>query len=190
MIDTVSQKFFEQKYSKDPDPWKFASSGYEQGRYNAIYSVLSHRRYSRAFEAGCSIGILTKQLAPLCDCLQAVDIAPTAVAFARKLCKHLPQVTVTCGTLPEAIPKGSFDLIVLSEICYYFTEAQLFELAGRLVNQVQSSGILLAAHWLGHSQDHILSGDRVHNILRSLGGLALEYEERQESFRLDCWRHV
>jgi hypothetical protein len=44
---------------------------------------------------------------------------------------------------------------------------------------------LLAVHWLGVSTDHVLSGDRVHEIMRSNPRFAVKAERRFPSFRLD-----
>jgi Nodulation protein S (NodS) len=59
----VSEASFEAKYRHSPDPWQFAASPYEQRRYAAILRSLSRARYSRAFEPGCSVGVLTAALA-------------------------------------------------------------------------------------------------------------------------------
>lgn len=191
--DTTSEAFFEAKYSAAADPWHFATSPYEQTRYTAIFNALQHRRYQRAFEPGCSVGLLTQRLATLCDRVDATDISPTAVEQAARRCAHLPNVHTTCGALPALIPHGSFDLIVFSEIGYYFDEPSLHDLAAQLVHRLTTGGTLLAAHWLGTSSDHLLSGDRVHEILKGLPHLALEQTERHESsehggFRLERFR--
>ncbi len=186
-INPVSQPFFEQKYQQQQDPWAFATSQYEQARYDAVVHALAHRRYRSAFEPGCSIGILTARLAAFCDQVHAVDISPTAVRHARKRCSGLPNVTIACGAAPRHIPAQSLDLIVLSEIGYYFDEQQLRTFAASLIQRLQPSGILLAAHWLGYSQDHILSGDQVHSVLGTLDGLTHEHAERHAGFRLDRW---
>jgi len=187
MTDTTSQEFFDRKYREHPDPWNFTSSSYEQGRYEAIYSAISRWHFRRAFEPGCSIGLLTERLALLCDSVEAIDISPTAVELARNRCRHLAQAHFAQGAIPDAIPPGSFDLIVLSEIGYYFTASHLLNLGNLLVSRLEKGGILLATHWLGHSEDHLLSGDSVHQILGSLGGLTHEQEQRHENFRLDRW---
>jgi hypothetical protein len=83
-----------------------------------------------------------------------------------------------------------FDLIVFSEIEYYFTETELGGLAESLVRQLEKRGTFLAVHWLGTSRDHVLSGDRVHEILHSLNGLRLIHEARYETFRLDRWERL
>ena len=186
--DTTSTKYFEAKYRKSADPWNFASSSYEGGRYEAMLAVLEKERYGRAFEPGCSVGVLTQRLAPLCDRVEAMDISPTAVAQAQARCKDLPNVTIRCGALPGDIPQGSFDLVVLSEIGYYFTEEQLTVLGRQLIERIRPSGTLLATHWLGHSKDHLLTGDRVHEIMEAMPGLAIERSERHTGFRLDRWK--
>jgi protein-L-isoaspartate O-methyltransferase len=185
--DTTSQIFFERKYRQEDDPWNFASSSYEKERYDAIFRALSHRRYDDAFEPGCSIGVLTARLASVCGHVQATDISPTAVQHAHKRCKDLPNVEITCEALPGLIPATSFDLVVLSEIGYYLKQDQLHALGTTLVERLREQGVLLAAHWLGKSEDHLLSGDCVHEVLQGLDGIVLERSERQPGFRLDRW---
>ena len=191
-VSATSREFFEQMYQAKDDPWSFASSAYELGRYDATMRALEPRRYRRAFEPGCAVGVLTARLATICDRVDAMDISPTAVEQTRARCKDLANVHTTCGSLPRFLPAGSFDLIVFSEVGYYFEEDALRTLAEELVGRICTSGVLLAVHWLGSSKDHILKGDRVHEILGSIGGLRLEYSERKADskaagFRLDRW---
>jgi SAM-dependent methyltransferase len=185
--NTTSQAFFEEKYRRSNDPWGFATNAYEQQRYVAILEAIRHRRYQHAFEPGCSIGVLTERLASFCDRVDAMDISPTSVAAAQQRTRHLANVQTTCGALPAFIPDGAFDLIVFSEIGYYFTEDALFSLAMELVNRNCKSGVFLAAHWLGESPDHLLSGDRVHEVLAQVPDLSLQRAERHPGFRLDLW---
>jgi SAM-dependent methyltransferase len=189
-INTTSQEFFEEKYRRHPDPWDFASSKYELERYRTIKEAVSDRRYRRAFEPGCSIGVLTAQLASICDRVEAMDISPTAVRHARKRCRNWANVEIRCGTLPECLPNGSFDLIVLSEIGYYFDECQLKSTAIEVVARLRKPGVLLAVHWLGLSGDHLLSGERVHEILGTIEGLSHTDGKDHDAFRLDRWEPV
>jgi len=189
-MNTTSQEFFEVKYQQNADPWAFAYSDYELERYQATTAALTDRRYQRAFEPGCSIGVLTRLLSTICDQVEAMDIAPSAVSGARERCKDLDNVVVVCGALPEVIPEGSFDLIVLSEIGYYFYEEQLRNLAHDLVERLSLRGVLLAVHWLGSSDDHLLHGDQVHTILGSLNALVHDCSELHTGFRLDRWTRL
>ena len=186
---STSQAFFEEMYAAAGDPWAFATSAYEQNRYATILRALGHRRFRRAFEPGCSIGVLTERLAAVCDRVEAIDISPTAVARAQDRCRSLPNVGIQQGALPDQIPGGTFDLVVFSDIGYYFEAAALRAIARDLVSRMSSDGILLAAHWLGTSHDHLLSGDQVHEVLGSMN-LPPVQSERHEGFRLDCWRRT
>ncbi len=183
--ETTTAVFFESMYRQNADPWNFEGSSYEQERYAKILESVDGRRYSRAFEPGCSIGMLTQKLARLCDRLEAIDISPTAVSHARQRCKDLPQVYIERGSLSEAIPAGEFDLIVFSEIGYYFAEEKLQNIVGRLAENLNPGGYFIAAHWLGTSADHVLSGDEVHRSIRDCGLLLLNNERRYPHFRLD-----
>src|ERR1700744_1719046 len=150
-ITTTSQKFFEDKYRALIDPWNFEKSAYERQRYNSLLRELGTRRWKRAFEPGCSIGILTKRLARRCDHPQAIDISPTATSRAKKRCRNLQNVAIRCGSLSEAIPDGDFDLIVFSEIGYYFEPEDLQQILTALVAKLLPGGTLVAGHWLGTS---------------------------------------
>jgi SAM-dependent methyltransferase len=184
--DLTSQAFFEEKYAAAADPWAFATSAYEQHRYVTILDALGERRYRRAFEPGCSIGILTEQLASICAQVEAMDISPTAVSRAQDRCRGLSNVTIVQGSVPGQIPDGSFDLIVFSEIGYYFDGSTLVSLARKLADRLTSGGVLLAVHWLGASPDHRLTGDQVHELLGRTE-LAPAMSRHYQGFRLDCW---
>jgi hypothetical protein len=131
--------------------------------------------------------ILTARLASICQHVDAIDISPTAVRRARLHCAQLSNVSVCCGSLPKDVPAGTFDLVVLSEIGYYFDHQELFKVGSHIAGRLEPSGVLLAVHWFGHSDDHLIDGDSVHEILNRLDGLTLQYSERHVGFRIDRW---
>ena len=187
MPDTTSAQFFEAKYADASDPWAFASSPYEQYRYERTFQALAHQHYQWAFEPGCSIGILTQKLATLCEGIDALDISSTAVSQAKTRCSTLRQVSVRCASLQDAMPLKAPDLLVLSEIGYYFEPDAWKQKVEQLVALCLKPATLIATHWLGHSPDHLISGDRVHTLIQSIPGLVLTYSERHGGFRLDRW---
>jgi SAM-dependent methyltransferase len=188
-METTSRAFFDGIYARDSDPWNFASSAYELGRYERILQALPRTRYKRAFEPGCSIGVLTEQLASVCDTVEAIDISPVAVDRAIERCSKLGHVDIQRGTLPKDIPAGQFDLIVFSEIGYYFEAHQLQPLLNQLTTHLDNNGTFLASHWLGSSPDHLLGGDQVHQAILGIDELTLEHSERHAEFLLERWAH-
>ena len=185
----TSREFFEAKYQDNPDPWSFASAPAELFRYRCIVEALSERRYRAAFEPGCSVGVLTERLAPLCDRIVAFDLSETAANAARTRCAHLPQVEVRCASLDDLVPGSETDLLLLSEVGYYYSSAEWEHLLTRLLRGVVPGCTVLAAHWLGSSADHRIGGDEVHRVVRASHLLHLEHEERHDGemgrFRLD-----
>jgi SAM-dependent methyltransferase len=169
---------FEEKYRDLGDPWHFRTSRYEQRRYGIAMAMLPALRYRRAFEPGCSVGELTARLAFRVDALLAMDCSPTAVEMARSRCRGLDHVTFAVGELPEAWPPGAFDLVVLSEI------------VSRSAAALPPGGTLLALHWRGHSEDHVLHGDQVHAVARAVAaehGLRGAGQYCEDAFRADVW---
>jgi len=196
---TSQPEFFEAMYKVQADPWNFAGSAYELSRYEAILATIPPRRYKSIFEPGCSVGVLTERLASLSDKVVAIDFSSAAVHHARARCGHLPNVEISCASLPEytadRMEAEAFDLILLSEIGYYFSPTDWRILTSRIVGAMQPAALLLAAHWLGQSPDHQIDGDTVHSILQAHPHLVLEHSERHSDarpdfrlgFRIDRW---
>ena len=193
--NTTSAAFFEAKYKEKADPWGFEYKPYELARYDTILAALAPHRYQRAFEPGCSVGVLTARLAAICDAVEACDFSPTAIEQAKQRCAAFPHVHITLEALTghsaaAMMATGPFDLIVLSEIGYYFKIPDLRTLISNLLTPLPQGATLLASHWLGTTEDHILSGDQVHAIIAESPLLRHEHAERHEIFRLDRWRRV
>jgi cyclopropane fatty-acyl-phospholipid synthase-like methyltransferase len=180
-----SAGFFEAKYQRAADPWNFERSTYERSRYRSILQALGGTRWRSALEPGCSVGVLTEGLAPFCDRLLALDFSATAVNAAQARCRRFPHIEVRCLDLDKIDSFADFDLIVLSEIGYYFTEQEWANLIERISAEMQPKSTLLAAHWTGYSEDHQMSGNRVHEIIRDNKRLSLQRGKSHAGFRLD-----
>ena len=184
---TCSRQAFEDMYRQSRDPWNFARSEYERGRYRATVDALLRASYRRAFEPGCSIGELTALIARRCDHVVATDVAPSAVAVAKERCRRLGNVDVYQADLANGPPKGPFDLIVMSEVGYYFEPRVLVAIATATAAQLEPGGEFVAVHWLGHSDDHVLGGDAVHGILTVHLPLEWIKGQRHAGYRIDTW---
>ncbi|MGJ4859762.1 SAM-dependent methyltransferase [Labrys sp. La1] len=146
---TIGREYFEALYRSDSDPWNFATSEYEDRKYQATLRALARASYAKALEIGCSIGVLTARLAAHCDALDAVDISPTAIAKARIACATLDNVNFHIAAAPDGLPAGPFDLIVLSEVLYYLDVTDLLSLAAWCRANASSAAEIVLCHWLG-----------------------------------------
>lgn len=186
-LDPCSAEAFEAKYRDQGDPWAFATSAYEQGRYAALVDALPRPRYRSAWEPACSIGELTARLAPRCDRLRATEISPTALEQARRRVQAWPHVELDLCPVDQD-PTTDLDLIAFSEVGYYFDRHGLDRLIGRLIDALAPDGDLVACHWLGHSDDHRLHGSAVHEALAERAELLPLHHHQDEGWVVDVWR--
>lgn len=182
---TLPATYFDRLYEQASDPWSLADRWYEERKYAVTTASLPRRRFRRAFEPGCSVGVLTEHLATRCDELIAADISSAPVIAARQRVERYPHVTVRRMHVPEQWPEGEFDLIVLSEIGYYQSPESLVALADRAINSLTDDGVLLAVHWRHPVADYPLTGDEVHAVIRGDRRLASLAEHVEPDFRLD-----
>ena len=168
---SLSGAYFDAAYARRPDPWGFETRWYENRKRAITLAALPAERYESAFEIGCSIGVLTELLAERCASLLAVDISQAAVDRARSRLVGSPQVTVERMDVGRRFPDRRFDLVLLSEVGYYFDTATLDEVLERIETSLGHSGTLVACHWRHPVDDYPLSGDDVHAAIRKRPGL-------------------
>ena len=183
-------------YVAGSDPWDCASSDYERQKYASILHSLSRDHYSSALEIGCSIGVMTKQLAARCDRLLAVDVVERALQQARQRCAAETHVEFAQMRVPEDWPQGSFDLIVISEVLFYLSAAEIKALVARLRNTGAPGGeIMLVHHWTTRTH-HLLpwldKTNRWHDLVlaKARDFARVTLKESNEDYRLDCLQRV
>lgn len=187
---TLPADYFEEMFRGDPDPWGLESRAYEAAKHARSVEALDDRRYRQALEVGCAGGMLTRRLAPMCDRLLAIDVSPTALDRARQRCQGAPQVLFDCLNFPEQTPETfGFDLLVLSEVAYYWSDEDLGRAADWIAQGLVPGGDILLVHWTGET-DYPQTGDGAVTGLQSrLGDTVAEVcAERSAEYRLDVWR--
>ena len=182
--DRVPASWFADLYRDDPDPWRFATSPYEARKFDLTVACLPRPSYRSAFEPGCAFGALTARLAPRCERLLAADAVPEVVDRARDA---LPGVDIEVLDLPEQWPAGPFDLVVLSELAYYFPAPELDRLLDAAVASLEAGGDLLAVHWLGPTS-YPLPGDVVARRIGARPELDRLVTHLEAEFELGVWR--
>ena len=184
---TVPCDYFARLYAESADPWRFRERWYERRKRDLMLAALNRLRYASAFEPGCSVGELTAALATRCDTLLASDIDLDACRHARERVRAFSYVRVEQQVLPEQWPKGSFDLIVISELAYYFDEIELGILIGRTKEALVPGGTLLACHWRHPVDIHLQSANAVHALFARRLGLRRLVHHEEPDFLLDAW---
>ena len=185
---SLDADYFEGIFAADDDPWDLASSDYEAAKFARTHDAIADRRYTRGLEIGCAHGVLTRRLAGLCERLIAVDISAGALAKARGRVGDCPGVTLQRMAFPGEAPDGIFDLVVLSEVAYYWSLGDLDRAGEWLRGHVAPAGRILLVHYIGET-DYPQTGDAaVAALWAQLGNDVVEEKaERHARYRLDLW---
>ena len=180
----LAGSYFDDLYARHDDPWGFESRWYEQRKRDIALASLPSSRFARALEIGCSTGLLTERLAERCDSLLAIDIAASAVERART---RVPgDVRVEVADVSTAFPHGEYDLVVLSEVGYYFSEAVLDGILDDIDGSLIDDGTVLACHWRHPVDGYLLTGDAVHAQIAERG-LTRVARHEEEDFVLEVF---
>ncbi|MFO1027995.1 MAG: SAM-dependent methyltransferase [Acetobacteraceae bacterium] len=177
---------FERLYQWKVDPWDYLTSEYETAKYRHTLSVLGPTQFSAGLEVGCSIGVLTRMLAARCDSLLALDVVDQALQAAQARCADQPWVRFARLQVPSGWPDERFDLIVLSEVLYFFTSADIDRIAAHAASSLLPGGRVLLVNWLGRADDpntgeHAAARFIAASTLR----LAVVHQDRRPDYRLD-----
>ncbi|MDN8550079.1 PIG-L family deacetylase [Microbacterium sp. NM3R9] len=185
---SLTRDFFDAFYHRNgDDPWGFDSRWYEQRKRAVTVASLPRARYRSALELGCSTGALTALLADRCDTVLALDIADAPLAVAAGRLGERPGVRFARAELPAQWPAGTYDLIVLSEVGYYWDRADLTRAVARIAASLTPDGHLIACHWRHPVAEYPLSGDEVHAALDAEQTLGRLLRHEEEDFVLEVF---
>jgi len=177
---------FEDLHARLADPWQVDDSWYERRKRAVLLAALPHASYPTALEVGCSVGALTQDLAGRCGQVTAVDLSAAAVARARHRLVGFDWVTVERRTVPEELPEGPFDLVVLSEVGYFLSPQELTATIAALESS-RRDGAVVACHWLHPVRGWPLDGAAVHRRLREAWGRPV-VRHHERDFLLEVWQ--
>lgn len=184
---SLNVAFFDDFYSGAADPWGFETRWYERRKRALTLAALPRDKFASALELGCSIGILTEELANRCDSVLATDISELPLTTARTRLSGRPGVTFRKLAFPAEWPEGQFDLVVLSEVGYYCSDDDLAWLVERCRSALAPDGVLVACHWRHPVPEYPGSGDSVHAALAGAPGLVRTVHHRERDFLLEIF---
>ncbi|RLP78056.1 methyltransferase domain-containing protein [Mycetocola tolaasinivorans] len=175
---------FDALYARSDDPWHFRTRWYEKRKRDLTVASLPREGFEHALEIGCSLGLLTGMLAERCDHLVAVDVSAVAVAQARA---HVgSDARIERLDVLTDFPTGSYDLIVLSEVGYYWDSESLDRVLANIRSSLAPNGVLLACHWRHPVAAYPLTGDGVHDAVAAMGLTRLSTHS-EEDFLLEIF---
>ncbi len=155
------RRHHERFYESGPDPYGFESPE-EQAKYLETLSLLDDVRYARALEVGAGEGLFTEMLLPYCDALVAVEVSEVALSRAEARIGDVPGLSLERRTFPLDLPEGTFDLIVVSDVAYFWTPEVLDRGLALIAERLRPGGRLLLLHYRGLFGAPV-TGDYVHD---------------------------
>jgi SAM-dependent methyltransferase len=176
---------FEEIYANAEDPWHFRSSEYEREKYAATIAALPKPVFHAGLEVGCSIGELTSLLAKRCTSLLGVDTVAAALNVAQARCIEHPHVHFAQIHVPAKWPEGQFDLVVLSEVLYFFAPNDISMIAARVNESLAAEGTVVLVNWLGRTEDPCTGDEAAELFLASLPDFQTASQKRRCGYRLD-----
>jgi SAM-dependent methyltransferase len=177
---------FARLYDANDDPWGFRSSRYERAKYERTVRLLGRRHFRSGLEVGCSIGVLSRMLTFRCRSFTGIDILEAPLRSARRLCADRPGATFRCMNAPRNWPQGRFDLIILSEVLYFLSPADIALSAVRVRRCLLPNGLVVLVNWCGRSTDPV-TGEAAATLFtkKSIPALPHLKTERGSGYRLD-----
>lgn len=165
---TLPSDYFEKLHHRKSDPWGFATRWYEQRKRAVTMSALPAHDLGRVLEIGCSVGVLTEQLAARATHVVATDVSGTALRRADERLTAAGtsgRVDLLHTDTDAGLPPGPFDVVVLSEVGYYLDRDRLVTLVTGLPEVLADDGAVLACHWRHPVTDYPLTGDDVDAVV-------------------------
>ena len=190
-ISSVPTEHFDNLYRRNADPWNYVENRYEQDRFSATIDALPQARYLRACEIGCSIGVLTERLAERCDSILGVDCSALAMAQAQARLAPLGNASARLMRVPAEVPEGCFDLIVLSEVLYFFSDDDLRAIERFVTSRLEIGGTCILVNFLGDTESPRSGAEAADMfIAASNPGLRSIDQRMFDGFRIDVLERV
>lgn len=182
----------------EADPWSYTNS-YEQRKYEQTLSLLADVHADRALELACAEGHFTAQLAPLVGSLVATDISSIALERAAERCADHSNIEYRLLDLTNDALPHDLDLIVCSEVLYYYDRPSVEALAVRMRDALRPGGVIVSAHAnlltdephrTGFDWGHAVTGKVVRDVFAATPGLVLERELGCDLYRIMRFRRA
>lgn len=185
-VSSVPTEHFEKLYEKSLDPWNYKTNTYEQNRFDVTLKSLPRKEYRNGCEIGCSIGILTKKLAAICTKMTGIDCSAKALEQAKKNVSNIDNIQLKLMRVPEELPTETYDLIVLSEVLYFFSDNDLKVISDFVIKKLDYDGTCLLVNFLGDTESP-MSGNEVAIRFSDLTfqDLKILSTKEYEGFRID-----
>ncbi len=185
MARAIALAGFEATFRGNPDPWRTFAARDEVAKRRAILRALGAGPRGHILELASGNGSNSVALARRARRLDATDGAPTAVALTARALAGKRGARALLLALPGHVPGTRYDAIVVAELLYYLTPAQLAATAHEIRRALRPGGRLVLAHHHLRFADVAQPPATVHARLLGALGLSARCSWHQRTAR---WR--
>ncbi|QEE85523.1 methyltransferase domain-containing protein [Acetobacter oryzoeni] len=192
--ETWKPDIFEDIFQLNADPWDFENSLYEQQKLEKVLQCLPASPIFFAVELGCAIGVSTLALAKYCKRIVGIDASETALAIAQQRCVQQKHISFIKAFLPQAYPASEVsgcDLVLISEVLYFFSPADIQCLAESVTKSLKPEGNILIVNWTGPTDTPCTGDEAAEYFIRVCltQHWRPDYSERGKGYRIDRLIH-
>lgn len=182
---TIPADHFDGLFERNQDPWNYQNSPYEMDRFSRTLNVLRSRWHTNTLELGCANGVLTRMLAAHSANLLAIDSSVMALNVARMRTGGASNIELRLGSLPDDLPDGEFDLIVLSDFLYYLGFSGCVTLARRMPAIAAPGCRIVIANYLGETECALTGEMAAELMIAHLPDWKIVAHDRCDRLRID-----
>ncbi len=145
--------YFNWRY-RGADPYEVTTHADERDKYKKIVEALGVKeKFENILEIGCGEGHLTQMIAHKGDRVLAVDISDFAINRAKKNVAGFEHVEAKRIDIITADMGETFDLLLCSEVLFYFEPEQLSGVVEKIKGLIRPGGYAALIHTLVKSDD-------------------------------------
>ena len=184
MKPAVKDGMFQENFSRSTDPWNTFSSRDEARKRDTIVKFLGAGSLGRALELGCGNGSNTQRIVRKARHTLAMDGSSEAVEIARAQTPPGFHAEFKVGHLPEELPHGRHEAIIIAELLYYLKKHEMRTLANAMSRVTKAGSVLILAHHHHSFHDFVQPAAGIHDRFISHMNLPMSCVR---SFRTDRW---
>lgn len=138
--------YFNWRYKRE-DPYMVTTSEEEKEKYDRLIKAIGGKEtYENILELGCGEGRLSRRIADKTGRLLAVDISDFAIGRAKEYLADHENVTIRRFDIFTDDPEDTFELVVCSEVLFYFEPDQLPGVIERIIGWIKPGGYAALVH--------------------------------------------
>lgn len=160
---------FEDKFGADDDPWRTFSDRDEAVKRSAILHGVGPGPIGRVLELGAGNGSNSVALAGRALRLDATEGTASGTRLIRDAL-HGKRARAVQLALPARFPRPVYDVVVLAELLYYLSAADMARVAGDVAAALRPGGRLVLGHHRVDYHDFAQHAAGIHDrFLRATG---------------------